>query len=231
MRLRKTLLALFFVSLAAAHPASAGSISNTGTLSSSTDFHMLDFTIGAGSEFVTIQSWGFGGGVNAAGNTIAAGGFDPFIGLFRGVGSSAHIISFMGQTFGTSDLLSNFGSFSGCPPAGTVNLGGPVCGDVTMKLMLGPGIYTIVLSDAAYIPNAIFDNGTLGQGFSDFTGGGFQTCNTTDAGTTCATDTANWAFDLTTSPAPATPEPSTLILFGSGFLGLLKMRRRSATKF
>ena len=64
--------------------------------------------------------------------------------------------------------------------------------------------------------------------FSDFTGGGLQTCNTTADGTTCATDTANWAFDLTTSPAPATPEPSTLILFGSGFLGLLKMRRRRA---
>ena len=29
---------------------------------------------------ITLQTYGFGGGVNAAGTTIAAGGFDPFVG-------------------------------------------------------------------------------------------------------------------------------------------------------
>ncbi len=224
MRLARTILVVLGLVLFLAGSALADSTSYTGTLASPTDTYSLVFNVtGSSSENVTFQTWGFGGGVNAAGQTIAAGGFDPFLGLFSGTGSGAAILTDgFGNAYGVSDLLSNFGSFTGCPPAGTVNIGGSVCGDITLSLSLDPGTYTFLLTTAGNIPNAVFDNGTLGEGFSGFPGGAFQTCNTDSTGaTSCADDTANWAFDLTTSGGSvATPEPGTFFLLASGFCGV-----------
>jgi hypothetical protein len=229
MHIAKTILTTLGLLLVAGS-AFADSTSSTGTLASSTDTVSLVFVVGgSSSENVTIQTLGFGGGLNAAGETIAAGGFDPFVGVFSGTGSTAAIVTDgMGDPFGTSDALSNFGGFAGCPPAGTVNIGGAVCGDVTMQLSLLPGTYTLLLADALYIPNAVFDNGTLGEGFSDFTGGALQTCNSDSSGdSTCANDTGNWAVDLTTSGniVPA-PEPGALYLLAGGLFALELLRRR-----
>jgi hypothetical protein len=236
MRFAKATLVVLGALLVLARSASADSTSYTGTLANSTDTYSLVFNVGGSSnENVTIQTWGFGGGVNAAGQTIDAGGFDPFVGIFSGTGSTATILTDgLGDPYGISDALSNYASFAGCPPAGTVDIGGSVCGDVTMQLSLMPGTYTLLLSDALYIPNAIFDNGTLGEGFSEFTGGAFQTCNTDSTGaTTCADDTTNWAFDLTTSGGSvATPEPGSLFLLAGGLCAVEFWRRwRGNTEF
>jgi hypothetical protein len=210
--------------------ALADTTSYTGTLTNSTGDYELTLSV-SGAEDVTVQTWGFGGGTNAAGDTIAAGGFDPFIGLFSGTGASANILTDgSGDPHGTSDALSNFASFAGCPPARTMDIGGVVCGDITMSVALAAGTYTLLLSDAAYLPNAVFDNGTLGEGFTDLTGGAFQTCNTDMTGaTTCANDTGNWAFDVTTSSkAVSTPEPAGLasLIVGLGVLTVGGRRRR-----
>jgi len=211
--------AVLGIALFAAAPAIADTTSLTGALATPEDTYTttINFT---GDATVTLQTYGFGGGVNAMGTSIAAGGFDPFLAIFSGTGSGATIeTDTLGDTFGTSDALSNYSSFMCCPPAGTVDLGGAICGDITMTLALDPGTYTVLLSDALYVANAVNDNGTLGEGFTDFTGGAFQTCNTDDTGaTTCANDTANWALDITTTPTTgggggtSVPEPSSLPL-------------------
>lgn len=229
MRFLKSIVVLLSLGLVIPHPALADSVSYTGTLSSSTEVFQLVFTVGgAVAQTVTAQTWGFGGGVNADGQTISAGGFDPFIGFFSGTGLSAPILTDgIGNPFGTSDVLSNFSSFAGCPPAGTVDIGGAVCGDITMSLSLLPGTYTLVLADGSNIPNAVFDNGTLGEGFSDLTGGTFQTCNGVDANgnPVCATDTANWAFDLTTASTVPLPEPSSPLLLAAALFGVSLWQR------
>ena len=210
--------------------AFADSASFTGTLATPESTFTTTFTLATAGD-VTLQTWGFGGGTNAAGTSIPAGGFDPLLALFAGIGSGAPILTDgMGNPFGTSDTLSNYSGFVGCPPAGTVNIGGAVCGDITMSLALASGTYTILLSDANYVPNAIFDNGTLGEGFTDLTGGAFQTCNISGGATTCVDDTGNWAFDLMTVGATNVPEPATLLLLASGLIavraGLPPARRK-----
>lgn len=234
-RLLQLAVGLLVLLLVAVYPAAADTTTSyTGSLATSSDVYSLVFNVGGTtSETVTLQTWSFGGGVNAAGNTIAAGGFDPFVAIFDGTGPGATIASDgLGNPFGTSDALSNYGSFMGCPPAQMANIGGPLCGDVTMSLLLGPGAYTLVLSDALNDANAVFDNGTLGEGFTDFTGGVFQTCNTDDSGaTTCAADSANFAFDLTTGSGTGgggttpTPEPSSLALLAAGVLSVAVLAR------
>jgi hypothetical protein len=229
-------LGVLLVLLGASAASADTTTSYTGALASSSDVYSLVFNVGGTtSENVAIQTWSFGGGTNAHGQVIAAGGFDPFLGIFSGTGATASIVTDgMGDPYGTSDALSNYGSFTGCPPAGTVDLGGAVCGDITMSLALAPGAYTLVLSDALNAANAVYDNGTLGEGFSDFTGGAFQTCNTNDAGdTTCANDTANYAFDLTIGSSTtggggggtSVPEPSSLTLLAASLCAAAFLRR------
>ena len=188
--------------------SSAETISQTGTLANPEDTVLINLSlISEGS--VTLQTYVFGGGTNAAGTVIASGGFDPFVGLFSGTGSSAVFLN------GTSDILTNYSP--GCPPAATISIGSipGQCGDVNLLFPdLAAGNYTVLLSDAAYLPNAVFEAspGLLGDGFADLTGGVFQTCY--DAND-CNVDTANWALDITTSATstpPPVPEPPSVEL-------------------
>jgi hypothetical protein len=68
------------VVLLLAGTAFAGVISCTGSFTYDDDAQLLTFNLAA-SGSVTIQTWSFGGGVNAAGQTIPAGGFAPVLTL------------------------------------------------------------------------------------------------------------------------------------------------------
>ena len=208
------LLYILVPALFLAGSAFADAVSYTGTLNSPEDTWETAATLSSAGT-LTLQTWGFGGGTNAAGTVIPSGGFDPFVGVFD---SSSNLIQ------GTSDALTNYTSFIGCPPVGLVTIGSVPgnCGDITMVLRLAAGTYTVLLSDAEYIPNAIFDSpsyGNLSEGFTDLTGGAFQTCADLND---CNNDTANWAMDVTTpGSVTATPEPGSLVVCGLGLMAIV----------
>jgi hypothetical protein len=171
---------------------------------------------------VNLQTYGFGGGVNAAGRTILAGGTDPFVGLFSGTGNGAVFIN------GTSLDLNNY--TSGCPKANSVSdFGDTTCGDVGLSFTdLAAGKYTVLLSDGEYIPCAAVSTGcaTLGDGAFDLTGGVFCNLDDSTTGTPCPSTSGAWALDVTTSTYKPVPEPASLALFGTGLFALAGFRKR-----
>jgi hypothetical protein len=256
-------LLICFGVLLLTHPAHAdamsicatpvGAISCTGTFGSSEDAFTETFTL-AGSSTITVQTYGFGGGTNAAGTVISPGGFDSLIALFSGLPTNASILTDVGgNPIASADTL--LGLFSpGCPPAGTVTVGGVPgnCGDNQLTVSLGAGTYTLLLSDANFLPLAVdpgilspFDltdttsnnyGSSTGSGaYTDLTGGAFQTCVTL---TDCNTDTGNFAVDILAHGAPPvpTPEVASIVLFCSVLIaliggGLLSARLRNMSAF
>lgn len=198
----------------------AEDISYIGTLNSPQDVFETTFTLTA-ADTVTFQTWGFGGGVNGAGTPIVAGGFDPLIALFSGPAATATMmVDGSGNPLADADNLNNppWSFVGNCPAAGTVSIGGNNdCGDDFMQTALSAGTYTLLLTDANYIPQAVFDSGALSEGFVDFTGGAFQTCDS--ASNACITPNGNYAVDIVTASSDIetpVPEPATLPLLCLG---------------
>jgi hypothetical protein len=201
----------------------------TGSLATPEDYFLESFTVsGSGSSTITIQTFGFGGGTNAAGMAISAGGIDSLVALFSGPpetiltdGSGSPIASVPGST--------QF--FAGCPPAGMVSIGGSAtCGDNKLTTILSPGTYALLLSDANYVPFAVSPgppiSSLLSDGFADLTGGVFQTCTSSGA---CISDNGNFAVDISGSRFSPVPEPSTLAFLASGLAALFCTRKRAKT--
>jgi hypothetical protein len=244
-------VALFAAAAALSPPARANvtSISDTGTLSSPESAFQQTFTLSSTST-IEVQTWGFGGGTNANGQLILAGGFDSLVALFSGPATNATILTDGGGN-PLADAQNLFNPYSGalfgCPPAGTVTVGTVtgVCGDNTLKATLTAGTYTLLLTDANFIPLAVnpgilspFDltdtassnyGSSTGNGaYTDFSSGVFQTCA---SASDCNTDNGKFAVDIvdqsgaTLSP---TPEPGTFVLYASGLtlMGLLLRKRR-----
>ncbi len=138
---------------AAGTTASAANVSFTGTLPGDNAVQLFSFTLDAISD-VTLRSWSYAGGVNAAGQAIAAGGFDPLVTLFDGLGAGALLIDANDDGLGVAI--------------------DPVTGnayDSLLELLALPvGSYTVALSQFANFAGGP----TLGDGFIGGGNAGFD---------------------------------------------------------
>src|SRR5260370_2449839 len=107
----------FVVTYVAIQAASGAPISYPGSLAASSDSSTTITVNLASAGNLALQTWGFGGGTNAASVVIPAGGFDPFVGVFAGQGSTATFVD------GASAALSNYQPFPGGPPAASGQIG------------------------------------------------------------------------------------------------------------
>src|SRR5258708_3115248 len=186
------------ISLALTSPLRADTLSYTGNFVSDDVVQTFNFNV-ASQGLVTFQTFGYAGGINGAGNAIAAGGFDPLVSLFDSAG----------------DFLA-FNNDGSCVQVGTdaTTLN---CFDAYLPLVLDAGSYTLALTEN--------DNLAIGPTFADgFTqaGNGNFTCAEfmgTPGGFCDASPSRRsnaWALDITTpTNIPSTepvPEPSTYTL-------------------
>lgn len=199
----------------------ADNYSFSGSINSDDQVQQFTFSVGA-SSVVTLRTWSYAGGVNAAGETIARGGFDPILALFSGTGPTA---VFIGQNDdGGSSLV----------PTDTET---GKAWDTYLQETLDAGIYTVSVMEFDNFANGP----TLGDGFTrtgelDFTGalGGCSNGIFCDVSGVAPANNRNstWAFDIdgvnnaAVIPAAAAPEPSSLVLLGTGLVGVLGAARR-----
>jgi hypothetical protein len=193
--------------LLACWPGFGGTVSMTGSLSSSdpNDVFQYSFTL-LGPADLDVQSWGYGGGTNAAGVLIPPGGFDAYLSLFQGSGPDA--------VFWLSD------DDGGCPP------GAPDfnCRDPRLHVSGAPaGDYVLTITTFGNFSVAEnYGGGILGEGFIGL-GSYYDQDNQADRSPAFAVDVS------VTDAGPAVPEPSTRVLVLIPMLLLLvRMGRVSA---
>jgi hypothetical protein len=199
----------------------AAGFSFTGTFAQDDQLELFQFT--APSASVTLRTWSYASGTNAAGNFIAAGGFDPVLSLFNATG---------GLT-GSSPLIASNDDGIGVAVD-------PVTGNgfdslLSLTSLLAGDTYVLVLSQ---YDNLAFGP-TYGDGFSQVGNGNFTAGEFGCGGTapfcdsTPAQRNGNWAVDIVGVGAASditnssAPEPGSFLLLAAGVLGLALARTRA----
>ena len=199
--------------------ALATDFSFAGNLSRDDDVLAFQFTVGLPST-VTLLTYSWAGGVNAAGQTIAGGGFDPILSLYDSTGAK---IGF------------NDDGGTGVVPVDAVD-NRPW--DTFFQATLAPGVYRVTVTQFNNFGPEVFGDPSQRAGDPSFTG---TSCGVpggqflTVGGNFCDQRDSHWAFDvLNVGEAvvinPGLPEPATWVLaiVGFGLVGGVARRRRAA---
>src|SRR3954452_8620069 len=130
--------------IATAVNAASLTASFTGNLATDDQHQLFNFTVGGiSSQDVTLRSWSYAGGTNAAGQVIPAGGFDPILAVFDSIG-----------TLIDQNDDGGCGLVAADPRTGR-------CWDSFLNLLLAPGNYTVSISEY----NNFANGPTLADGF------------------------------------------------------------------
>ena len=182
-------------------PALATDFSFTGSLPTANSVQLFNFTVGAPST-VTLRTWSYAGGTNAAGSLIARGGFDPILALFDSTGLRINQNDDGGSNVAADTTGARFDTF--------------------LSSLLQSGTYTV--SVMAYSNFSIGPN--LSNGFSNT--GNFTDVTGSVRTNQWAFDVLNVNG---ATQGGAVPEPATwaMMLIGFGAAGVsLRYRRRKS---
>jgi len=136
--------------------ASAAAFSFEGSFTTDDNIQLFNFSISSPGT-VTIQSWGFAGGMNAAGNNIPAGGFATDLSLLDSAGNLI--------TFDSGGVAP-----AGCSPR-NIDSATNFCLDGYISTALASGQYIVALTEDNYLPfGPSLADGFLQQGQGNFTG-------------------------------------------------------------
>jgi len=196
---------LLFVALS----ARADQFSYSGNFTS--DDQVLTFAINVTAPgTVTLRTYSYAGGVDLAGTTVPAGGFDPVLTLFDATGNFL-----VTNDDGTCGEV-------GTDPT-TAN-----CFDAYVSTQLAAGLYTVALTEADNLPWGNLSDGFMQTGNGDFTcpeflGQAGAFCDASPSQRDSSYELDIDTPDVLSSPVPE-PAPFLLLITGCGLVFCLRLR-------
>ncbi len=195
----RTLTALAAAALATTG-AAAADFSFAGVFTHDNDKAAYNFTLGA-TTVVTLTSLGYAGGLNAAGQPVARGGFDSVLSLYDSTGTA---VDFNDDGVGVPVDTTGHAS------------------DAKLSLSLAAGTYKVYLTQYNNFGPITLGNGFAFDGQPNFRGGFVDLYGNQRDG--------HWALDLSgvdSATAGSVPEAASwaMMVVGFGLIGVMARRR------